>query len=110
MDNFELKKYLIENKVTLNSRLQEFDSEGWDEVHKVYDNIITLKVGDEITRDMVKHPKDWEYDENGQFQEVFPGKILNISNDKVEVETPIDIFNISKIGLVSQLKNLYKIL
>ena len=63
MDNFDLKKYLVENKVTRNSVALD----------EIKDPII-LQVGDQITPDMLKDPSDFS----------FPMEIVKFSNDGSE--------------------------
>ena len=52
INNFDLKKFLVENKVTLNSRLNEEEFEDFNTVAPPEWNITFLKKGDVITRDM----------------------------------------------------------
>jgi hypothetical protein len=57
-NNFDLKKFLIENKLTPSAQ-----NEGMEP--------IMLGVGDQITPDMVKNPSEWD----------FPMKIVRFSNN-----------------------------
>jgi hypothetical protein len=64
MDNFDLKKFLVENKVTRNSNLFESDDfEFTDADKKMAANLNAkiLKIGDTITPDML-NPDDQEYE------------------------------------------------
>ena len=61
-DNFDLKKYLVETKVTTQSKQL---NEG------INSNPIMLQVGDQITPDMLKNPSDFD----------FPMEIVSFSND-----------------------------
>jgi len=69
-DNFDLKKYLVENKATTQSQqLNEGEP-------------IMLKVGDQITPDMLKNPSDFN----------FPMEIVRFSNDGAD-----DIVHVKRI-------------
>jgi hypothetical protein len=53
MDNFNLKKFLVENKITQNSKLFEADDfEFTDLDRKLADQLSGLTIGDTITPDM----------------------------------------------------------
>ena len=72
-NNFDLKKFLIENKLT---RLSEQDNE-WNLKADEEWNIKDLVVGSEITEDMLKKPifQKWE-------DVQFPIKILGFDKDE----------------------------
>ena len=59
-DNFDLKKFLIENKLTPASQMDEMGAEP-----------MMLQVGDQITPDMLKNPSQFD----------FPMEIVSFSND-----------------------------
>jgi hypothetical protein len=59
-DNFDLKKFLVENKLTPASQMNEMGAEP-----------MMLQVGDQITPDMLKNPSQFE----------FPMEIASFSND-----------------------------
>jgi hypothetical protein len=59
-DNFDLKKFLIENKLTPASQMDEMGAEP-----------MMLQVGDQITPDMLKNPSQFD----------FPMEIASFSND-----------------------------
>ena len=59
-DNFDLKKFLVENKLTPASQMNEMGAEP-----------MMLQVGDQITPDMLKDPSQFD----------FPMEIVSFSND-----------------------------
>lgn len=89
MDNFDLKKYLIENKVTKNSRLNETIN-------------TPLGVGDIITNDM------WIEDEYN----IQPVKIVKIKNNQVTLLWPKGVTNTMDIDRFNktELKPEYQII
>jgi len=88
MDNFDLRKYLVENKVTRNSRISETPN-----------NI--LGVGDTITNDM------WIEDQYS----IQPVKIIKIKNNNVTLLWPKGVTNTMDIDHFNktQLKPEYQI-
>jgi hypothetical protein len=87
MDNFDLKKYLVENKVTRNSSISENTKN-------------TLGVGDNITNDM------WIEDQHS----IQPVKIVKIKNNNVTILWPkgvtdtVDIDHFNKTQLKPEFK------
>jgi len=49
MDNFDLKKYLVENKVTTNSQMMEELTKEMASKFKIGDNLTTYGGGEEVT-------------------------------------------------------------
>jgi len=82
INNFDLKKFLVENKVTLNSRLsEEEDFEDFTTTAPPEWNVTFLKKGDPITRDMC-------LDNIPIPDSHFPVTIKGFSKNAVLIQTP----------------------
>ena len=82
INNFDLKKFLVENKVTLNSRLnEEEDFEDFTTTASPEWNVTFLKKGDVITRDMC-------LDNIPVPDHHFPVTIKGFSKNAVLIQTP----------------------
>ena len=81
INNFDLKKFLVENKVTLNSRLNEEEFEDFNTVAPPEWNITFLKKGDVITRDMC-------LDNIPIHDSQFPVTIKGFSKNAVLIQNP----------------------
>ena len=82
INNFDLKKFLVENKVTLNSRLnEEEDFEDFTTTAPPEWNVTFLKKGDPITRDMC-------LDNIPIHDSQFPVTIKGFSKNAVLIQSP----------------------